>query len=82
MQNETDDLVIPAAYSVFDPTNLGANFLGTIGRDSPFQFAFTLDTGADFVVVGQQTRGIGARQGDGVGCTFGVTIEFDETCGA
>ena len=80
-QSDIGDLVNPVAYSVFDPTNLAANFLGTVGRDSPRQFQFSLEAGDSFVIIGQMRNGIGSRQGDGIGCTYGVAVEYDETCG-
>ena len=80
--NAENVLVIPAAYTEFNPAEFGSGngYLGTIGLDNPNQFQFLLDAGEQFVVIGQQVRDLEAPE-NGLGCTFGVSVEFDSNCG-
>ena len=75
-------LVIPVAYTEFNPANISDTYLGTIGNDSPNFFQFDVEADSSFFVIGTQVRGIDSPQGDGSGCSFSVLVKFDgEQCG-
>ena len=80
--NSDNFLVIPAAYTEFDPATFDRDgtYLGTIGENTNV-FQFLLAGGQQFVVVGQQVLSLSAEN-NGVGCTFGISVAFDDECDA
>ena len=70
-------LIHTAAFSDFNPNDIGQHFLGDVGsRDDSFSFQFFVPPMTQFYIVGQQIRDI-ATQENGEGCVFSVTVRDD-----
>lgn len=79
MDSSNNDLVFATAFSQFNSSDIGQNYLGDVREEMPNFFEFRVEGDAEFYFIGQQILDIDAEM-NGFGCVFSIQVGFNEVC--